>query len=61
MKNSNDSIWDRTSDLPNVAQHLNHCAPLSCQPISYSTMWIMPTKLFIARHYSAGEIENITS
>jgi len=26
MKNSNDSRWDRTSDLPIVAQHLNHCA-----------------------------------
>ena len=28
MKNSNDTIWDRTGDLPFrfVAQHLNHCA-----------------------------------
>ena len=26
MKNSNDTGWDRTSDLPIVAQHLNHCA-----------------------------------
>ena len=26
MKNSNDTIWNRTSDLPIVAQHLNHCA-----------------------------------
>ena len=26
MKNSNDTSWDRTSDLPNVAQNLNHCA-----------------------------------
>jgi len=26
MKNSNDTSWDRTSDLPIVAQHLNHCA-----------------------------------
>ena len=26
MKNYNDSSWDRTSDLPFVAQYLNHCA-----------------------------------
>jgi len=27
MKNSNDTSWDRTNDLPRfVAQHLNHCA-----------------------------------
>jgi hypothetical protein len=26
MKNSNDTIWNRTSDLPIVAQYLNHCA-----------------------------------
>jgi len=27
MKNSNDTIWNRTNDLPIcVAQHLNHCA-----------------------------------
>ena len=26
MKNSNDTIWDRTSDFRFVAQHLNHCA-----------------------------------
>jgi len=26
MKNSNDTIWDRTSELPVVAQHPNHCA-----------------------------------
>jgi len=25
-KNSNDTSWDRTSDLRFVAQHLNHCA-----------------------------------
>jgi len=26
MKNSNDTSWDRTSDLPTWTQHLNHCA-----------------------------------
>ena len=26
MKNSNDIIWNRTSDFRFVAQHLNHCA-----------------------------------
>jgi len=26
MKNSNDTKWDRTIDLPILAQHLNHCA-----------------------------------
>ena len=26
MKNSSDAIWNRTSDLPIVAQQLNHCA-----------------------------------
>jgi len=26
MKNSNDIIWNRTSDVPNcIAQHFNHC------------------------------------
>jgi hypothetical protein len=34
MKNSNDTIWNRTSDLRFVAQHLNHCTTavphLSC-------------------------------
>ena len=26
MKNSNDTIWDRTNDLPIVPQQFNHCA-----------------------------------
>ena len=26
MKNSNDTIWDRTATFRFVAQHLNHCA-----------------------------------
>jgi len=26
LKNSNDTSWDRTSDLPICSQHLNHCA-----------------------------------
>jgi hypothetical protein len=26
MKNSNDTIWNQTSDIRFVAQYLNHCA-----------------------------------
>ena len=26
MKNSNDTSWDRTSDLPFCSKHVNHCA-----------------------------------
>ena len=40
MKNSNDTIWNRTSDLPIVAQHLNHCATAALrwyEKVTYKT------------------------
>ena len=41
MKNSTDTSWDGTSDLPIcIAQHLNHCA--TAVPGEYCELVILP-------------------
>jgi len=44
MKNSIDTIWDRTSDLPIVAQHLKYCVPPRSP--QYFTVLVHIVKMF---------------
>jgi len=42
MKNSSDTIWNRNSDLPILAQHLNQCAAavLTMVQVELNNMYI---------------------
>ena len=57
MKKSNDTSWDRTSDL--VAQHLNHCAtavPVIPNTGSYSTYSTAPRSAALVEKLTAPQL-----
>ena len=54
MKNSNDTVWDRTNDLPICSKPLNHCA--TAVPSASVVKCIIKTFLLIAGQLKVYEV-----